>query len=92
MRKRRSAADLIPDPPPLAKVRAAAKACQACDLYKPGTQTVFGEGAQKAALMLVGEQPGDRSESAKGGTVPGNANFLKKTARLIDVDQTEICN
>jgi DNA polymerase len=55
----KSAADLIPDHPTLARVRAAARECRACDLWKRGTQTVFGEGARRAELLLVGEQPGD---------------------------------
>jgi DNA polymerase len=53
------AADLIPDRPTLAKVRETAKDCHACDLWKRGTQTVFGEGSNKAQLMFVGEQPGN---------------------------------
>ena len=60
----RDAADLIPDRPTLPTVRDAAKDCQACDLYLGGTQTVFGEGARKAELMLVGEQPGDQEDRA----------------------------
>jgi DNA polymerase len=56
------AADLIPDRPTLAKVREAAKNCRACDLWKRGTQTVFGEGASKAKLMFVGEQPGNEED------------------------------
>jgi DNA polymerase len=63
-RKRKSAADLVPARPTVAKLRAASQDCQACDLYKLGTQTVFGEGAPKAALMLVGEQPGDAEDLA----------------------------
>jgi uracil-DNA glycosylase family protein len=55
----KDAAELIPDRPSLSNVRAAAKNCQACNLWARGTQTVFGEGARKAELMLVGEQPGD---------------------------------
>ena len=39
------------------------RTARACDLYKRGTQTVFGEGAPKATLMLVGEQPGDAGGS-----------------------------
>jgi uracil-DNA glycosylase family protein len=58
------AAELIPDRPTLTSVRAAAKRCQACDLWKRGTQTVFGEGAGKAELMFVGEQPGDQEDLA----------------------------
>src|SRR5258705_7357908 len=56
------AADLIPDRPTLAKVREAARNCRACDLWKRGTQTVFGEGSSKAKLMFVGEQPGNEED------------------------------
>lgn len=33
--------------------------CRGCDLYREATQAVFGDGARDAALVLVGEQPGD---------------------------------
>jgi DNA polymerase len=69
------AADLIPDRPTIATVRAASKHCQACDLYLRGTQTVFGEGASKAELMLVGEQPGDQ-EDLSGRPFVGPAGKL----------------
>ncbi len=36
--------------------------CRACDLYEGATQAVMGEGAAKATVMLVGEQPGDRED------------------------------
>lgn len=40
-----------------------------------GTQTVFGEGAGSASLMLVGEQPGDR-EDLEGRPFVGPAGAL----------------
>jgi uracil-DNA glycosylase len=43
----------------LDQLRAAARSCQACELWRNATQTVFGEGGEGARLMLVGEQPGD---------------------------------
>ena len=46
----------------LPALREAAAGCRACDLYKTGTQTVFGEGAEHAQVMFVGEQPGDRED------------------------------
>ena len=52
-------------PPParsLGELRAAAADCHACDLWKTGTQTVFGEGRKSAEVMMVGEQPGDRED------------------------------
>src|SRR5262245_58309467 len=60
----KDAAELIPDRPTIASVREAARDCQACDLWRRGTQTVFGEGARKAKLMFVGEQPGDQEDLA----------------------------
>ncbi|HEX8769560.1 MAG TPA: UdgX family uracil-DNA binding protein [Acidimicrobiales bacterium] len=45
-------------------LREAAAGCKACDLWRTGTQTVFGEGAPSAELMLVGEQPGDKEDLA----------------------------
>ena len=40
------------------------RACTRCDLYKYATQTVFGEGPLDAAIMFVGEQPGDQEDLA----------------------------
>jgi uracil-DNA glycosylase family protein len=41
-----------------------ARRCTRCDLYKFATQTVFGEGPLDAAIMFVGEQPGDQEDLA----------------------------
>jgi uracil-DNA glycosylase family protein len=57
-----TAASQIPDRPSLPKLREAAAGCTACDLYKTGTQTVFGEGSPNAEVMFVGEQPGDQED------------------------------
>ena len=46
----------------LEELRAAAAGCRACDLWKTGTQTVFGEGSENAEVMMVGEQPGDKED------------------------------
>ena len=56
--------ELLPERPTLTTVREIAAGCKACDLYKRGTQTVFGEGPRKAEMMLVGEQPGDAEDLA----------------------------
>jgi uracil-DNA glycosylase family protein len=47
-----------------AAVRAEARHCTRCDLYNCGTQTVFGEGPLDAAILFVGEQPGDQEDLA----------------------------
>jgi len=46
----------------LDELREAAAGCTRCDLYKTGTQVVFGEGPRDAAAMFVGEQPGDQED------------------------------
>jgi uracil-DNA glycosylase len=46
----------------LQALREAAAGCRECPLGEPATQTVWGEGASRAKLMLVGEQPGDRED------------------------------
>lgn len=51
-------------PAPLDELAEAARDCTACELHEHATQTVFGEGRTGAAVMLVGEQPGDREDLA----------------------------
>jgi DNA polymerase len=52
-----------------------AAGCRACPLGDIGTQTVWGEGPPGAALMLVGEQPGDH-EDLQGRPFVGPAGQL----------------
>src|SRR5436305_2352658 len=59
------AARFVPgDDASLAAVAAAARDCQGCDLYERATQTVFGRGSSRAAVVLIGEQPGDMEDRA----------------------------
>lgn len=67
-----TAAPLVPERPSLASLREAAAGCQACELYRGTTQTVFGQGAASSEVMLVGEQPGD-SEDREGEPFVGPA-------------------
>jgi uracil-DNA glycosylase len=69
--------DLIPDDPDLRKLRRAAAGCTGCDLWREATQTVFGEGAARAAVMLVGEVPGDGEDKA-------GRPFVGPAGRLLD--------
>ena len=71
----RSAADFFPARVTLRTLAEAARECRGCDLYRDATQTVFGEGAREATLMLVGEQPGDR-EDREGRPFVGPAGRL----------------
>jgi uracil-DNA glycosylase len=73
----------VAEPPPdartVAQLAAAAATCRACDLWKDATQTVFGEGPERARLMLVGEQPGDQ-EDRQGHPFVGPAGRLLEQA------------
>lgn len=69
--------ELLPSKRTLPSLRAISKGCKACDLYKRGTQTVFGAGPAKAEIMLVGEQPGDAEDLA-------GAPFVGPAGRLLD--------
>jgi uracil-DNA glycosylase family protein len=74
-RSSETAAPFVPERPTLRSLREAAAGCRACPLWETGTQTVFGEGAQKSAVMLVGEQPGNR-EDREGRPFVGPAGRL----------------
>src|SRR5438477_5790263 len=58
-------------------VRDEARLCRACDLWRPATQTVFGEGPVHAPVMLVGEQPGDKEDIA-------GKPFVGPAGRILD--------
>jgi uracil-DNA glycosylase len=88
--EKRPAADLIPARPTLANVRAAAKDCQACDLYKDATQVVFGEGAPKASLMLIGEQPGDAEDIAGHPFVGPAGKLLDRALEEAGIDRSAV--
>src|SRR5687767_9531554 len=62
MPSKRSADDLIPPRPTLSSLKAAAADCKACDLWKKGTQTVFGDGSRRSNVLFVGEQPGNEED------------------------------
>jgi uracil-DNA glycosylase len=76
-----------PAPESLEELRGAAADCRACDLWKTGTQTVFGEGLEKAEVMMVGEQPGDR-EDIEGRPFVGPAGrVLDQALEQVGIDR-----
>jgi len=84
------AARLIPDRPTIDTVRAAAKDCQACDLWRQATQTVFGEGARKSRLMLIGEQPGDAEDLAGHPFVGPAGKLLDRALEDAGIDRASV--
>jgi uracil-DNA glycosylase family protein len=74
-----SAATFVPEGADLDQLRAAARGCRGCDLYKNATQTVFSRGGPRARVVIVGEQPGD-VEDRRGEPFVGPAGVLLRRA------------
>ena len=82
-----TAAPLVPARPTLPALRTAAAGCKACDLWKRGTQTVFGEGARKAQVMFVGEQPGNDEDLAGRPFVGPAGKLLDRALEEAGIDR-----
>jgi DNA polymerase len=61
----------------LRQLAEAEKNCMRCPLYRNATQAVGGEGPERAAFMLVGEQPGDKEDLA-------GKPFVGPAGRILD--------
>lgn len=86
----KTAAELVPLDAGVEGVRKAAAECKACDLWKRGTQTVFGEGARHAKVMFVGEQPGDKEDLAGKPFVGPAGAVLDKALAAAGIDRNDI--
>lgn len=73
----RDASAYVPEHATLPQLRAAARNCRGCALWERGTQTVFGEGAAHARVMLIGEQPGNEEDLS-------GRPFVGPAGRLLD--------
>lgn len=74
-----TAAPWVPEHANIDELRRAAVDCRGCELWKPATQVVFSAGNPRAALALVGEQPGD-IEDRQGIPFVGPAGRLLQDA------------
>jgi DNA polymerase len=89
-----TAETLIPQDATLPVLRDIAAGCRACDLWRHGTQTVFGEGKSRSRLLIAGEQPGN-DEDLAGHPFVGPAGKLLDRALSeagIDRSQTYVTN
>jgi uracil-DNA glycosylase family protein len=80
----------LPLQPSLDTARRAALGCRGCGLYRNATQTVFGEGAVGAALMLVGETPGDREDVVGRPFVGPAGKLLDRALETAGIDRREV--
>jgi uracil-DNA glycosylase len=72
----------------LDELRADAADCKACDLWKTGTQTVFGEGTESAEIVFVGEQPGDKEDLAGRPFVGPAGRVLDEGLEAAGIDRS----
>src|SRR5213592_2251243 len=83
-----TAAEYLPERLSLSALREAAAGCQACPLWRSATQTVFGEGAKRSEVMLVGEQPGDKEDLAGRPFVGPAGRLLDEALDEAGIDRT----
>jgi len=67
-----------------------AASCTLCPLYRNATQTVFGEGAARAPIMLVGEQPGDQEDLAGHPFVGPAGKVLDRAMAEAGLDRKKV--
>jgi uracil-DNA glycosylase len=84
------ATPFLPDRPTLGALREAAADCRGCELWRPATQTVFGEGPQDARVMLVGEVPGDREDREGRPFVGPAGRELDKGLEAAGIDRGDV--
>jgi uracil-DNA glycosylase len=85
-----SATERIPRRPTLSNLASASKECRACRLWERATQTVFGEGTQRADVMLVGEQPGDKEDLAGKPFVGPAGKLLDRALDEAGIDRKKV--
>ena len=64
--------------------------CQACDLYRNATQTVFGQGSAHARILLLGEQPGDQEDKAGEPFVGPAGRILDKALAEVGLSRDDV--
>jgi uracil-DNA glycosylase len=74
----------------LRKLREAEAQCTRCPLYRNATQVVPGEGPTSAALMLVGEQPGNDEDLAGKPFVGPAGRVLDRALADAGLDRNKV--
>ncbi len=83
------ATPFLPERRSLKALREAARGCRGCHLWRPATQTVFGEGLRRARLVLVGEMAGDREDRAGAPFVGPAGRELDRALAEVGIDRRE---
>ena len=87
--ERGDATPFLPERLSLKALRESAAGCRGCHLWRPATQTVFGDGKKSSRLMLVGEQPGDREDLAGRPFVGPASRELDRGLEAAGIERAE---
>ena len=74
----------------LAQITQGVASCERCPLYIDATQAVVGEGPAPAAIMMVGEQPGDQEDRAGRPFVGPAGGLLDRALKESDLDRSNL--
>jgi DNA polymerase len=84
------AEEFLPDRRTVAAMARAVQDCQGCDLFEDATQAVFGQGARRPDLVLVGEQPGDQEDRQGAPFVGPAGRLLDRGLRAAQIDPDRV--
>jgi DNA polymerase len=80
----------LPRAKSIAALRKMAAACERCPLFRNAIQTVFGEGPDNAAIMMVGEQPGDQEDRQGHPFVGPAGKVLDRAMAEAGIDRAQV--
>lgn len=93
---KKSAAEFVPQTKALPTLREAVQHCRGCELYRKATQAVFGESFgdprqdHKFAIMMIGEQPGDKEDLAGHPFVGPAGKLLMNCLAEAEINPTDV--
>jgi DNA polymerase len=88
--ERFDASPFVPGDASIDVLREAAEDCRGCPLYRPATQTVFGEGPEPARIVFVGEQPGDQEDRQGRPFVGPAGGVLERALSEAGIDRAKV--
>jgi uracil-DNA glycosylase len=88
--ERPGAAAWVPERLSLKALREGVQECRGCELYRDATQGVMGDGPRTAALMLLGEQPGDREDQEGEPFVGPAGKVLDRALADVGIDPGDV--
>jgi uracil-DNA glycosylase family protein len=95
--KQEGAALFLPKDRTLPVLRDAVQRCHGCELYRNATQAVFGEletgmdaKQPRVAIMMIGEQPGDREDKEGRPFVGPAGKLLDRCLEEAEIDRRKV--